>query len=105
MPPKEGHWPPHPKKDDPFHENHMQHFGQALEDALSDWPDRDLEGVEVKFVADFFNVFNSQKVRLPDQNKSLTFDPVLGNPPNQDFLKPVVYYLPFSMRLGLRFEF
>ena len=53
MPPKEGHWPPHPKKDDPFHENHMQHFGQALEDALSDWPDRDLEGVEVKFVADF----------------------------------------------------
>ena len=53
MPPKEGHWPPHPKRDDPFHENHMQHFGQALEDALSDWPDRDLEGVEVKFVADF----------------------------------------------------
>ena len=74
-------------------------------DVHADYAWRLTEKYHLKFVADFFNVFNSQKVRLPDQNKSLTFDPVLGNPPNQDFLKPVVYYLPFSMRLGLRFEF
>lgn len=74
-------------------------------DAHADYAWRLTERYHVKLVADFFNLFNSQKVRLPDQNKSLTFDPVLGNPPNPDFLKPVSYYAPFSMRLGLRFEF
>jgi hypothetical protein len=74
-------------------------------DMHADYALRLTEKTHIKFVADFFNVFNSQKVRLPDQNKSLTFDPVLGNPPNPDFLKPVVYYAPFNMRLGLRFEF
>ncbi len=74
-------------------------------DLHADYPLRLTEKWHMKFVADFFNVFNSQKVRLPDQNKSLTFDPVLGNPPNPDFLKPVAYYPPFNMRLGLRFEF
>ena len=79
-------------------------------DVHADYSWRLTEKTHIKFVADFFNVFNSQKIRLPDENKSLTFDPVLGNPPNQDFLKPAPYptagyYLPFSMRLGLRFEF
>lgn len=74
-------------------------------DVHADYPFRISEKIKMKFVADFFNIFNSQKVRLPDQNKSLTFDPVLGNPPNPDFLKPVAYYAPFNMRLGLRFEF
>ncbi len=74
-------------------------------DVHADYPLRISEKMHLKFVADFFNIFNSQKVRLPDQNKSLTFDPVLGNPPNPDFLKPVAYYAPFNMRLGLRFEF
>lgn len=74
-------------------------------DAHADYAFRVTEKTHLKFVADFFNVFNSQKVRLPDQNKSLTFDPVLGNPPNPDFLKPISYYAPFNMRLGLRFEF
>ena len=74
-------------------------------DLHADYPFRISEKMHLKLVADFFNLFNSQGVRLPDQNKSLTFDPVLGNPPNPDFLKPLVYYPAFNMRLGLRFEF
>ena len=68
------------------------------------------ETAKVKFMADFFNVFNSQRLRLPDQNAALDF--VAGqNPPNPDFLKPATlpnpsgYYLPFNLRLGVRFEF
>jgi hypothetical protein len=53
MPPKDGHWPPQPNHGNPFHDHHMQHFEQALQDALRDWPERDVAGIEVKFVADF----------------------------------------------------
>jgi hypothetical protein len=53
MPPKEGHWPPQPNHDHPYHDKHMEHFDAALVDALKDWPDRDLTGIEVKLVADF----------------------------------------------------
>ncbi|MDQ3819594.1 MAG: hypothetical protein M3362_18215, partial [Acidobacteriota bacterium] len=74
-------------------------------DVHTDYPWAINEKMKIKFVADFFNVFNSQKVRLPDQNKSLSFDPATGtNPPNPDFLKPLSYYLPFNMRLGVRLE-
>ena len=59
----------------------------------------------LKFIADFFNVFNSRKVRLPDQFAQLDFIPGVGNPPNPDFLKPRSSYNPFNMRLGIRFEF
>jgi hypothetical protein len=51
-------------------------------------------------VADFFNVFNSQRVRFPTQFREL--DLAAENP---DFLKPAAFYLPFNMRLGVRFEF
>jgi hypothetical protein len=69
------------------------------------------EKTKLKFIADFFNVFNSQKLRRPDENNALDF--VNGeNPPNPDFLKPrpllgttSAYYLPFNLRLGVRFEF
>jgi len=68
------------------------------------------EKTKLKFIADFFNVFNSQKLRRPDENAALDF--VAGqNPPNPDFLKPSAlpqttgYYFPFNMRLGIRFEF
>ncbi len=65
------------------------------------------EKTKLKFIADFFNIFNSQKVRRPDENNALDF--VAGqNPPNPDFLKPRPlsgYYLPFNLRLGIRFEF
>ncbi|HZE73452.1 MAG TPA: carboxypeptidase regulatory-like domain-containing protein [Pyrinomonadaceae bacterium] len=65
------------------------------------------ETTKLKFIADFFNIFNSQKLRRPDENAALDF--VAGsNPPNPDFLKPRAlsgFYLPFNLRLGLRFEF
>jgi hypothetical protein len=65
------------------------------------------EKTKVKFIADFFNIFNSQKLRRPDENSALDF--VAGqNPPNPDFLKPRPlsgFYLPFNLRLGVRFEF
>jgi carboxypeptidase family protein len=65
------------------------------------------ENTKLKFIADFFNVFNSQKLRRPDENSALDFVGA-GNPPNPDFLKPRAqsgYYLPFNLRLGVRFEF
>jgi hypothetical protein len=75
-------------------------------DAHADYAYRISERTRLRFVADFFNVFNSTKVRLPDQNSSLDFDvATFSNPPNPDFLKPVSFYRPFNMRLGLRFEF
>jgi hypothetical protein len=65
------------------------------------------ENTKLKFIADFFNIFNSQKLRRPDENSALDF--VAGtNPPNPDFLKPRAitgFYPPFNLRLGLRFEF
>ncbi|HYK22541.1 MAG TPA: carboxypeptidase regulatory-like domain-containing protein [Pyrinomonadaceae bacterium] len=70
------------------------------------------EKTRLKFTADFFNVFNSQKVWRVDENNALDF--VAGvNPPNPDFLKPrpVIgttasgYRPPFNLRLGVRFEF
>jgi hypothetical protein len=71
------------------------------------------EKTRLKFVADFFNVFNKQTVLRPDENSALDFNAALGtNPPNQDFLKPrptlgIIsqgYHPPFNMRLGVRFE-
>ncbi|HUS13382.1 MAG TPA: TonB-dependent receptor [Pyrinomonadaceae bacterium] len=69
------------------------------------------ETTKVKFIADFFNIFNSQKLRRPDENTALDFVGA-GNPPNPDFLKPralagstSAFYLPFNLRLGVRFEF
>jgi len=65
------------------------------------------EKAKLKFIADFFNVFNSQKLRRPDENAALDFVGT-GNPPNPDFLKPRAltgYYLPFNLRLGVRLEF
>jgi len=71
------------------------------------------EKTRLKFVADFFNVFNKQTVLRPDENSALDFDAATGtNPPNVDFLAPrptlgIIsqgYHPPFNMRLGVRFE-
>ena len=67
------------------------------------------ENTKVKFTADFFNVFNSQKIWRVDENNALDFVGA-GNPPNPDFLSPrpypsFGYHLPFNLRLGVRFEF
>jgi hypothetical protein len=70
------------------------------------------EKTKLKFIADFFNIFNSQKLVRPDENAALDFLNGIGNPPNPDFLKPrpllgnvSAFHLPFNMRLGVRFEF
>jgi hypothetical protein len=55
---------------------------------------------KMKFSADFFNVFNNQDIRLPDQRRQLT----VGSD-NADFQKPLSYRLPFNMRMGLKLEF
>jgi len=76
-------------------------------DVHADYSLNTTEKTRLKFIADFFNVFNSQKLRRPDEFNALDF---VGNvnPPNPDFLKPRTYngfYNPFNLRLGLRFEF
>jgi len=64
------------------------------------------ERAKISFIADFFNVTNNRRVRLPDQFRQL--DLGANNP---DFLQPSIvtltsgFHLPFSMRLGMRFEF
>ena len=64
------------------------------------------ERERISFIADFFNVTNNRRLRLPDQFKQL--DLGANNP---DFLQPSTinltsgFHLPFSMRLGARFEF
>jgi carboxypeptidase family protein len=70
------------------------------------------EKTKVKFIADFFNLFNSQRVLRFDENNALDFVGA-SNPPNPDFLKPRAtlgnisqgYHTPFNLRLGVRFEF
>ncbi len=69
-------------------------------DLHADYPWRISERMKLKFIGDFFNVFNSTKIRLPNQNRQVT---VGVN--NVDFLQPALFYLPFNMRLGMRLEF
>jgi hypothetical protein len=86
--------------------------GYARFDVHTDYSWAVTEKTKVKFIADFFNIFNSQKVFRVDENNALDF--VNGrNPPNPDFLKPRAtvgnissgYHTPFNLRLGVRFEF
>ncbi|HYK20308.1 MAG TPA: carboxypeptidase regulatory-like domain-containing protein [Pyrinomonadaceae bacterium] len=75
-------------------------------DLHSDIPFTINERTRVSFIADFFNVTNNRRLRLPDQFRQLD----LGEP-NPDFLQPSIisltsgFHLPFSMRLGARLEF
>ena len=69
-------------------------------DFHADYPWHISESKSIKFVADFFNIFNRQTLRLPDQNFQTTVGVL-----NPDFLKPLAFYAPFNMRLGMRFEF
>jgi outer membrane receptor protein involved in Fe transport len=73
-------------------------------DFHADYPWKLNEHSSIKFVADFFNIFNRQTLRLPDQNRQVS---VGFN--NVDFLQPAIgtagYYPPFNLRLGVRFEF
>lgn len=65
-----------------------------------DYPWNFSENMRLKFVADFFNVTNSRKIRQPQEFAETTI-----GVPNVDFLKPRSFYAPFNMRLGMRFEF
>jgi hypothetical protein len=51
--PVKGHWPP-PEQAGEFHENHAEHFGFAIQDAISNWykgaEDDEQEGPEVRDV-------------------------------------------------------
>jgi hypothetical protein len=75
-------------------------------DLHADYPWVINERAKVSFIADFFNVTNNRRLRLPDQFRQL--DLGANNP---DFLQPSIisltsgYHLPFSLRLGMRFEF
>jgi hypothetical protein len=69
-------------------------------DLHADYPFRLTERLKLTVVSDFFNVTNNTALRLPDQNRQLT-----GPTNNVDFLKPLSYYLPFNMRLGVKVEF
>lgn len=69
-------------------------------DAHADYGWKLTENTTLKFVGDFFNVFNSRKIRQPQE-----FRETSAGVPNVDFLKPRSFYAPFNMRLGVRFEF
>jgi hypothetical protein len=75
-------------------------------DLHADYPWVINDRAKVSFIADFFNVTNNRRLRLPDQFRQLD----LGEN-NPDFLQPSIisltsgFHLPFSVRLGARFEF
>ena len=75
-------------------------------DLHADYPWVINDRARISFIADFFNVTNNRRERLPDQFRQL--DLGANNP---DFLQPSIinltsgFHLPFSMRLGARFEF
>jgi hypothetical protein len=58
------------------------------------------ENSRLVFIGDFFNVLNTRGVRLPNQFRELS----VGTN-NVDFGQPLLFHLPFNMRLGMRFEF
>ncbi len=69
-------------------------------DAHADYSLKTSENTKLKFVADFFNLFNSTRVRQPQEFRELS-----AGVNNVDFLKPRSFHPPFNMRLGVRFEF
>lgn len=69
-------------------------------DLHADYPWNISERIKLKFIADFFNITNTRKIRQPQEFRELS----LGSP-NVDFLQPRSFYAPFNMRLGMRFEF
>jgi hypothetical protein len=69
-------------------------------DGHFDYPWNFTERMRLKFVADFFNITNTRKVRQFNEFRETT----LGVN-NVDFLQPRNFYAPFNMRLGVRFEF
>jgi hypothetical protein len=69
-------------------------------DGHADYAWKTSENTKLKFVADFFNILNSTRIRQPQEFRELS-----AGVNNVDFLKPRSFYAPFNMRLGVRFEF
>lgn len=69
-------------------------------DLHADYPWNINEQVKLRFIGDFFNIFNSTKIRTVNQFREST----LGQN-NPDFLQPASFHPPFNMRLGIRLEF
>ena len=69
-------------------------------DLHADYPWNFSERTRLKFIADFFNVTNTRRVRQFLETRETQ----LGVP-NVDFLQPRSFYSPFNMRLGVRLEF
>ena len=69
-------------------------------DLHADYPWAISERMKLSFIGDFFNVFNSRRVRLIDQNFEVSAGVL-----NPDFAKVNSFRLPFYMRLGMRLEF
>ena len=65
-----------------------------------DYPWKLNERAKLSFVADFFNVTNSQKIRTINQFIESTAGQL-----NPDFKNPATYHAPFNMRLGIKFDF
>jgi len=68
-------------------------------DLHADYPWQISERIKLSFIADFFNVTNNRRVRLPNQFRESTAGQL-----NPDFLQPQLFHLPFNMRLGARLE-
>ena len=68
-------------------------------DLHADYPWQISERMKLNLTAAFFNVTNNREVRLPNQFRESTQGQL-----NPDFLQPQLFYLPFSMRLGMRLQ-
>ena len=69
-------------------------------DAHADYTFNLTERYKLKFIGDFFNVFNSTRIRQPQEFRETT-----AGVNNVDFLKPRSFHAPFNLRIGARFEF
>jgi carboxypeptidase family protein len=68
-------------------------------DLHADYPWQMSERMKLSIIADFFNVTNNRKVRLPIQFRESFVGQL-----NPDFLQPQLFYLPFNMRFGVRLQ-
>ena len=77
-------------------------------DLHADYPFRISERVKFSIIGDFFNVFNTQRIRLSDQFRESTagqLNPDFGKPASSATNQRQGYQPPFNMRLGLKLEF
>ncbi len=69
-------------------------------DLHADYPMKISERVKLGFVADVFNITNSQTLRTINQLSESAFQQ-----PNPDFKQPTSWYNPISIRLGMKLTF